>query len=1160
VFVVDDLVGWLIGRLADAGYQKLVTLVRGSDQARALKSAVEAAVAATLVEIGLSDTEAERVGEQINKAFRHREPVPLPAGQPTMLEALQAGIAVQLATLDDAGQPAASLLRVPVSDVAAKLTGHLVYQIQMGGARGGPLAPLAGQLNDDLTHLQGQRVESMVAQVLEMLGAGDGAALPGGVPKVAGWLLADVRDPFALEVHRPVEPDAPLPGLPVLPEYWPRDHDAVLAEVVTAAAAGTSGIAVLVGGSSTGKTRACWEALALLRDVEPGWRLWHPIDPSPGQAVLAGLHAVRPWTVVWLNEAQNYLRSPDGEQVAAALRELVRSPDCGPVLVLATLWPEYWSELTASPATSAGQLLAGHDIPVAPRFTSEQLRGLENAADPRLVQAAAASRDGQVIQYLAGAPDLLDRYRNASPAARALIDAAMDARRLGMGPALPRAFLETAAPGYLTDADLDQLDHDWLDQATRDTEKYRKGVRGPLAPIRPRPAPGAPPGTVDRALWQLADYLDHQGRRIRREEIPPEAFWAAAARHAAPHDLGTLAKAARDRGLYRDAALLYKQGSAHGDPLAGVSLVGLLHAFLPGDHRPPDWAAAHASLDDPYALAMLLRELRKAGGARPVTTLLERDPAAHADLDDPRGVAELLAALREAGAARQVTALASRATAHARIDDPRGVAELLAALHEAGAARQVTTLASRAAAHAGLDDPRGVAELLAALHEAGAAGQVTALLDRDPAAHARIDNARGVAELLAALHEAGAAGQVTALASRAGLDDPHEVANLLRWLRKAGGAAPVTALLDRDPAAHASLDNPYAVTELLAALHEAGAPGQVTALASRAVAHASLDDPHEVANLLRVLLAAGADGQVTALLDRDPAGHASLDDPYPVTELLRALLDAEAAGQVTALLDRDPAAHASLNSSYNVAELLSALREAGAAGQVTALANRATAHASLDDTHAMSQLLNGLLEARADGQASALLDRRAAHASLDNPDEVANLLSDLRVVGADGQVTALLDRDPAAHASLDNPDEVANLLSELRAAGADGQVTALLDRDPAAHASLDNPHPLSDLLRALSKAGATGQVTALASRAAAHASLDHANESSVTQLLVAMDLTGAQAQATALIERLPAAGQFGLFCQQESRAEQFRFGREADGRPAEPWGWTDISA
>jgi len=40
-----------------------------------------------------------------------------------------------------------------------------------------------------------------------------------------------------------------------------------------AAVGGRSGIAVLVGGSSTGKTRACWEALDLLRGQDPPWRL-----------------------------------------------------------------------------------------------------------------------------------------------------------------------------------------------------------------------------------------------------------------------------------------------------------------------------------------------------------------------------------------------------------------------------------------------------------------------------------------------------------------------------------------------------------------------------------------------------------------------------------------------------------------------------------------------------------------------------------------------------------------------------------------------------------------------------------------------------------------------------------------------------------------------
>ena len=66
-----------------------------------------------------------------------------------------------------------------------------------------------------------------------------------------------------------------------------------LGRVVRAAAAGRSGVAVLVGGSSTGKTRACWEALGLLRDQDPPWRLWHPIDPSRPDAALAGAAAHR---------------------------------------------------------------------------------------------------------------------------------------------------------------------------------------------------------------------------------------------------------------------------------------------------------------------------------------------------------------------------------------------------------------------------------------------------------------------------------------------------------------------------------------------------------------------------------------------------------------------------------------------------------------------------------------------------------------------------------------------------------------------------------------------------------------------------------------------------------------------------------------------------
>jgi len=137
-----------------------------------------------------------------------------------------------------------------------------------------------------------------------------------------------------------------------------------------------------------------------------------------------------------------------GERVAAGLRELLRDPGRAPVLVLATVWPQFWDTFTARPAdgedrhAQARELLGGHDITVPAAFTSAQMDQLASAADVRMVLAARSARGGAVIQFLAGAPELLARYHNAPPAAAALIGAAMDARRLGMGAGLPQAFLE----------------------------------------------------------------------------------------------------------------------------------------------------------------------------------------------------------------------------------------------------------------------------------------------------------------------------------------------------------------------------------------------------------------------------------------------------------------------------------------------------------------------------------------------------------------------------------------------------------------------------------------------------------------------------------------------------------------------------------------------
>ena len=194
----------------------------------------------------------------------------------------------------------------------------------------------------------------------------------------------------------------------------------------------------------------------------------------------------------------------------------------------------------------------------------------------------------------------------------------MDARRLGMSPALPLAFLEVAAPGYLPDAEWDTLGEDWAEQALAYTAEPCKGARGPLTRIRPRPArprragaahggDGArPQEPATGPAFQLADYLDQHGRAERAAQIPPPDFWAAAT-HAAPNDQAALANAAHNRGLYRDAAQMHKNAAA----------VGNLDAVLYLSHPPAACAPTPAPPTGPPTTSLSTTRAAWAGAGQP---------------------------------------------------------------------------------------------------------------------------------------------------------------------------------------------------------------------------------------------------------------------------------------------------------------------------------------------------------------------------------------------------------------------------------------------------------------------------------------------------------------------------------------------------------------
>jgi hypothetical protein len=758
--------------------------------------------------------------------------------------------------------------------------------------------------------------------------------------RLAGWPLSEVRDPFALEVHRSVELDVPRPGLPLLPVYVSREHDAALAEVVTAAATGTSGIAVLVGESSTGKTRACWQALELLRGQQPQWRLCHPIDPSPAAAALRELPRIGPRTVLWLNEAQRYLDAGDrlGEQVAAGLRELLRDPARAPVLVLATLWREHWDALTApspvrpDPHAQARELLTGHSIPVPDAFTSDQARRLGETGDERLAVAAGA-KDGQVTQFLAGAPVLLARYENAPPAARALINAAMDASRLGMHQPLPSAFLDAAAPGYLTGTEYERLAEreDWLEQALAYTAAPCNGVRGPLTRW-PRPSRAA---VIEYwAGYRLADYLDQHGRRARSSHIPPTGFWTAAASFADDRDLGVLAGAAYSRGLLLEAARLRKLAAARGDALAAASLIRIMHSVHPGDDDPARWAAAHAALDSPAAVARLLEAFRETGAGEQVTALADR-AAAYIAVDDASAVHILADVMREAGASEQAAILTGRAPEH---PDPDNLGAIRFVL-EAGGDEPVTFLRDRDPASLGFfDDPHLARRTLDTLQVMCAGQETTVLADR-AAAQAVPGNLSAAGFLLGVLHEAAA----EARGSRGAVPDDASAVGKLLGIRWEGVGVHFTYLYDSEGAVNPGYS---ALSRLYArVLHPRSPPDadvprrpkhqgasitgrgpgnaladlwlhlpthlhidhQVITLLESATRYAALDESSDAAFLLELLREAGADQQVAVLLGRDPAAHVALDNPYGIARLLGALRETDADRQVSSLIERLPA-------------------------------------------------------------------------------------------------------------------------------------------------------------------------------------------------------------------------------------------------------------
>ncbi|MGV9320136.1 SAV_2336 N-terminal domain-related protein [Streptomyces sp. NPDC003660] len=301
--------------------------------------------------------------------------------------------------------------------------------------------------------------------------------------------------------------------------------------VVQDFAAGTGGVVLLIGAPGPVRRQESLEALRLLPD---GYRVWEPATPAALAAELDGSSSIGPRTVVWLEDAAHHLMDPSdggrGERIATALRTRFRGTDRAPVLVLCLLTPEVWNLLltlrlrgTPAPHAEASALL----------FEALHIQIYED------LHSQTPWTPGE---------DRITRYHSEPALSRALLDAAIDARRRGHGPRLPATLLRAAAAHYLPASEqrgsesrmasaLDTLCADVLEGAAL------------MVPVRPAAHEGATPrGHGHPEHYVLADHLERYGSMVREGIEPPEGLWDALAEHASRHDLEAVALAARERG------------------------------------------------------------------------------------------------------------------------------------------------------------------------------------------------------------------------------------------------------------------------------------------------------------------------------------------------------------------------------------------------------------------------------------------------------------------------------------------------------------------------------------------------------------------------------------------------------------------------------------
>ncbi|MET8000987.1 tetratricopeptide repeat protein [Nonomuraea glycinis] len=405
------------------------------------------------------------------------------------------------------------------------------------------------------------------ATVVEWLQAWERAKRPSTSAPHAALRVRDAK-PRLLGVHKVIESTNATYEMPT---YVLRDTDkapnGIRSQLGRAILNG--GFILLVGRSSSGKTRCAYEAI---KAMVPNWWLLHPENASEIEDFRDNPF---PHTVVWLDELQLYLDGHQGLR-AGTIRKLI-SPQ-RPIIIVATLWPEFYVRyIRDSPAGDYGTYGPEHElvrladvVHIDDTLSEGERNRAEKAAEVDVrIREALRSRNYGMTQVLAAGPLLIEAWRNADAYAAALLNAAIDISRIGVHAPLDPETLESASKFYLNSRALYDANSDWFTSALSFCVQQLRGAASPLEPV-----------ASDLAAvsgYKVADYLLQVARKERIYTHIPSAVWSLLRKHPwAPNDMRRLASAAETRLFYEIALPLRRKLADSGDLNDLVDLAKLL--------------------------------------------------------------------------------------------------------------------------------------------------------------------------------------------------------------------------------------------------------------------------------------------------------------------------------------------------------------------------------------------------------------------------------------------------------------------------------------------------------------------------------------------------------------------------------------------------------